>query len=635
MKNLLLLLLCLCWLPLAQAQTPTGSLTLKQAQPKAGQEVRFTYNPAGTVLEKAASVTALVYAYDQNKPKAHEIELKKVKAGWEGRFRPEAGVDGAVLLFREEETYDRNNGKGYSFFLYDNKKQPVQGALYGLAAAYAEWGGMVGIENDGLKALDLLRQEAALYPAQKREMTQTRTYALSYAYKGEESKQKVLQELEDLSKEPNLTAKELGFLANYYNRLEQKDKGEAFGEQARALEPTGEFVQTQRLMEFYNTEDPAKKKELALAFAKEYPGHERVASLLSGIALEYAEAGNWPEFEGLLTKYPVLATSSLYNSAAWRLYEKGEDLTKAKALAQKGYELAQKEVQQPTEPKPDLYAATDWKKSREYTVGQVADTYGAILLKEGNKAAAEKYLAEGYSYTRGNSPDITERYAEVLASGGDKAKARKIMEEMAASGNGTAKVKGYLKDIYTQQQNGETGFEAYLAKVEAPALEKLRTDLKRKMILEAAPAFELRDLNGTVVSLASLKGKTVVVDFWATWCGPCVSSFPGMQQAVNKFKDNGKVAFVFVNSWESGKDKKKTAADFISKKNYSFQVLLDEENKMIDAYKVQGIPTKFILDANGNIRFKSVGFSGNSDKAVQEISTMIDLLRPELLTSVK
>jgi len=116
------------------------------------------------------------------------------------------------------------------------------------------------------------------------------------------------------------------------------------------------------------------------------------------------------------------------------------------------------------------------------------------------------------------------------------------------------------------------------------------------------------------------------LDFWATWCGPCKASFPGMQKAVQKYANNNNVKFLFVNAWENVSDKKKNAEDFIKKNKYPFQVLLDEQNKVIDSYKVSGIPTKFIIDKAGNIRFMKVGFSGNTDQMVDEISQMISMV---------
>ncbi|WP_066832683.1 redoxin domain-containing protein [Rufibacter ruber] len=634
MKTKLLLLPVLFSGALASAQIPSGALTLKPAQPKAGQEIKLTYNPAGTNLANVSSVTALVYAYNDDKPNVQEVAMAKTKNGWEGNFKPAPEVDGAVVLFRHEETIDHNKGKGYPFYLYDAKKQPVAGAAFGLGAMRAEWGSFIELDRDPKQALELLEQEEARFPARKREVLPIKLYTLMAVYKGDEGKQKVKAELDALSKEPNLTVKDLSTLATYYGRVGEKEKAAAFADQVKAKEPKGEYVQSQRRMAYFMEKDPDKRKELAFAFAADFPAYEQLPSLLGSIAIDYAVEGKMQEFESLLQKYPSVGTSGTYNSAAWKLYESGENLPQAKALAQKGYQLAQKEVTQPTAKKDEFTPASDWKKSREYALGQIADTYGAILLKEGDKAGAAQYLAEAYTYTRGRSTSINDRYAEVLAASPDRARAQKTLEEIVASGNSTPKVKGYLKDLYTQAK-GETGFDTYWAKVEAPAIEKLRADLKKKIISEKAPSFELLDLNGKPVSLASLKGKTVIVDFWATWCGPCVASFPGMQQAVNKFKDDDKVAFVFVNSWENGEDKKKSAGDFMAKKNYTFQVLLDDQNKMIEAYKVTGIPTKFVLDGNGNIRFKSVGYSGNNEKTVQEISMMVELLKPELLTSAK
>lgn len=160
--------------------------------------------------------------------------------------------------------------------------------------------------------------------------------------------------------------------------------------------------------------------------------------------------------------------------------------------------------------------------------------------------------------------------------------------------------------------------------------EKLKERIMKEMISQAAPQFALKDISGNTVSLDDLKGKVVVVDFWATWCGPCKASFPAMQQALNLYKDDPDVKFVFVDSWENKKadEMQKNADEFIKKNKYTFNVVLDTDDKVIGSYAVEGIPTKFVIDPSSNIRYKAIGYDGSADKLVDELSTVIDILKP-------
>ena len=69
------------------------------------------------------------------------------------------------------------------------------------------------------------------------------------------------------------------------------------------------------------------------------------------------------------------------------------------------------------------------------------------------------------------------------------------------------------------------------------------------------------------------------------------------------------------------------AVSYFHNIKYDFHVLMDNENKVVEQFKVEGIPTKFVIDKNGTIRFKSVGFGGSNDKLISELSAMIDMAK--------
>jgi hypothetical protein len=102
-----------------------------------------------------------------------------------------------------------------------------------------------------------------------------------------------------------------------------------------------------------------------------------------------------------------------------------------------------------------------------------------------------------------------------------------------------------------------------------------------------------------------------------------------MQKALEKYKNDPDVAFLFVDTWESKKpeEMQKNADEFVKKNKYDFHVLLDTDDKVIGSYAVEGIPTKFLIDPQSNIRFKTIGYDGSMDKLIDEISIMIDVLK--------
>jgi thiol-disulfide isomerase/thioredoxin len=160
--------------------------------------------------------------------------------------------------------------------------------------------------------------------------------------------------------------------------------------------------------------------------------------------------------------------------------------------------------------------------------------------------------------------------------------------------------------------------------------------LKKKMLDEVAPDFSLVNLEGDTVSLSELRGKVVILDFWATWCGPCKASFPAMQEALEKTKGNDQVVFLFINSGERGEsntEEDEKVRKFIEENDYTFNVPMDYDDIVINSYKVRAIPTKIVIGPEGQIRFKSVGFMGSNEAMVKELMMMVDMVKEKDLVS--
>ena len=128
-----------------------------------------------------------------------------------------------------------------------------------------------------------------------------------------------------------------------------------------------------------------------------------------------------------------------------------------------------------------------------------------------------------------------------------------------------------------------------------------------------APAFSLKDLDGKEVSLASLKGSVVVLDFWATWCGPCMKGLPKVDEFAKWAKESGKAIKVYgVNTMEESEgpdDLTKKIGEFWKKKGFSFPTLLDANGEANKAYGVQGIPFTVVIDPQGKVADVHMGLS--------------------------
>jgi peroxiredoxin len=128
------------------------------------------------------------------------------------------------------------------------------------------------------------------------------------------------------------------------------------------------------------------------------------------------------------------------------------------------------------------------------------------------------------------------------------------------------------------------------------AMTKLEADDQRRQKAD----FTLTDLQGKTWSLRELKGKVVLVNFWATWCPPCRKEMPDLNTLYQRFKDQG---FVILAISDEEADKVKP---FIAERNISYPILLDPGRKVNELFQVQGIPKSFVYDREGKLVAQSI-----------------------------
>ena len=112
-----------------------------------------------------------------------------------------------------------------------------------------------------------------------------------------------------------------------------------------------------------------------------------------------------------------------------------------------------------------------------------------------------------------------------------------------------------------------------------------------------APNFTLKNLDGKEISLSQFRGKHVLINFWATWCGPCKIEMPSLEALYERFKDRNFVLLAISNDMFGANIVK----PFVKAHNINFPVLLDQRLKVSNAFGVVSLPTTFMIDPQGKI----------------------------------
>ncbi|QYA25627.1 TlpA family protein disulfide reductase [Gramella sp. MT6] len=602
-----------------------GNLYLSKSKPQPGEDLLIRYVNQGSEAPEA-TVNYLV----GKKYYPTDIQLKDSANALYGKISIPDTVHAMALNFKSGDKYDSNDKNGYVFSLYDEngeelkRSQATKGVYFMRSANSFD----IKLENDSIAAI----MENAINEDPEIEESFDVDYSNALLAADQKKADEYIQKRIDYyNSKDSLNYEDYEALSELYSLKKNKAKNDSITELVTEKFPKSEIARRDWLIKVFEAKSSDEKVKVLEDFEKVY-GSKTVYEkdvMLRLIASKFAEEENWQAFEKYASQISEPREKArLYNSTAWKLAEDGKNLDTAAEISKESIDIISSATGDYSA-KPDFYSNKQYDRAMEWSNSMYSDTYALIQFKQGDLEGAIETQEEALSEESG--ADMTTRYVQYLIEAEKYEKAQEKAEEFIADNRANAEMTDYLKTAYSENDNSEE-FETYLARLEEKATTKAREDLKKNMLSENAEDFELSDLEGNTVKLSDLRGKTVILDFWATWCGPCKQSFPGMQKAVEEYSDNENVEFLFVNTWENGDSRKKDVSEFIEENNYSFHVLMDEpvaegsrEFTTTSNFGINGIPTKIIVGPEGKVNFKKVGYSGNNEKMLKEIGLMIEL----------
>lgn len=626
-------------------------------RPLNGDSVMLSYNSARSPLKGRTDVRAVVYSYRNYKWHGADLELRPEAGNWKATVQLPADCGIIAVKYYADTLVDNNNNEGYFVMLSDKdrKGQNAKGAFagWGLARAAKYNRNIPGYINKNVSdsaVYHWLNQEISFNQESRSELAFLYASALRNTFADYKPRLKrVLAYLErpDASQANLLDARKIRQLL-----LEDPSGADSITAVFNQRFPKGALARLKAYREIPSRTDMKLTMSNTLRFladfpqdpaTKEFDEENRISygTLYQNLIILSAYLNkNYDDLYKYLAKTDYTVAINLYYRMVQVPFDRKDVsaevvLPVARTIMERVYHFKAN--------KPEEYAYLsdrEWKLQFDKNIiPNFYATHMAVMNQNGQYRIAADLGAEGEMMMDFQRADMNHEYAMALKNLKETGLLRTVLEQSVNKNQSSVEMLALLKEMYIGRHGSEEGYQRYLSSLKDPSDDTRRMEeLRTKMINRPMPAFAMKDLAGKTVDLRNLKGKTVILDFWATWCVPCKASFPGMKLAVEKYRNDPSVVFYFVDTEERGDKYKAEVARYIKENNYPFNILFDNKtadartndevfSRVCKAFTISGIPQKIFIDKKGNVRFISVGFGGSATKLADEISSMVELTK--------
>ncbi|MCP2028722.1 thiol-disulfide isomerase/thioredoxin [Flavobacterium sp. HSC-32F16] len=592
------------------AFSQNGKIYLKNAKFKAGVENTYVYEPpAGLVIEPNSKANVL-YAFDDD----FGLDLspvKKSEKGYEFTAKvPDAARTILVVISDLQKIADNNNNKGYIVPLKTENESEL-GKTQANEIFIRHYGiNLFKLDLDD-KPENLVPEYEALFKKYP-ELKNDKPY-FNYLYNlGKVKKSELKDETIAFAERCMKKNTESSLVTAYYiyGRYGMTAETEKIKKDVLKKYPNGEMQKTTFIQGFIDHPDKneAYVLESINTLKTKFNDHSKrsLSYFYGNLARIYLDKKDLEKAKSIESY--LYNPSSTYNDAAWilsgeSLKAPGKDLDFAAAISKRSLDLLEEKKKE------------NYFPDYQSLYNMYADTYAHILYKQGKYKEAFNYQ-DNLRKIGGLDSNGKECYLAILEKVKSQGEIKEYIEnEINSNTVPPAIFITKLKEIYAAQNLPPDGYE----KLKEKADQNLKAARAKNVIdtfgTAVATDFALKNMEGKEVKLSDYRGKVVVLDFWATWCGPCKASFPKMQELVAQYKDKD-VAFLFINTWENKKEDEvlKNVTNYITEKKYNFNVVFDSKSEVVANYRINGIPTSILIGKDGNILF-----SGHDNGNLEEM----------------